>query len=170
MSEHLPSLKLTQPLKINGWKMNFLLGWPIFRGYVKPWGGIWGNGFLIDVQDRRIVACKSAWTATGTHNATSTLYILASVSFLFIFEYHNFSGQYINIIKIIYSYCVTKNSETFPCILLISRNPANHLGLPPQKRCWWHPCVCHQGAGANVAVLSTSRQCEREDALGTGAR
>ena len=30
----LPSLKLTAslPLKINGWKMYFLLGWPIFRG------------------------------------------------------------------------------------------------------------------------------------------
>ena len=30
----LPSLKLKWPLKINGWKMNFLLGRPIFRGYV----------------------------------------------------------------------------------------------------------------------------------------
>ena len=30
----LPSLKLTWPLKINGWKMNLLLGRPIFRGYV----------------------------------------------------------------------------------------------------------------------------------------
>ena len=28
-----PPLKLTWPLKIKGWKMNFLLGWPIFRGY-----------------------------------------------------------------------------------------------------------------------------------------
>ena len=29
----LPSLKLTfSPLTINGWKMRFLLGWPIFRG------------------------------------------------------------------------------------------------------------------------------------------
>ena len=31
---HLPSLKLTWPLKIGGWKMSFLLGWPIFRVYV----------------------------------------------------------------------------------------------------------------------------------------
>ena len=30
----LPSLKLTEHLKIDGWKMNFLLGRPIFRGYV----------------------------------------------------------------------------------------------------------------------------------------
>ena len=31
----IPSLKLTfSPLKINGWKMNFFLGWPIFTGYV----------------------------------------------------------------------------------------------------------------------------------------
>ena len=30
----LPSLKLTRPLKINGWKMNFLSGWLMFRGYV----------------------------------------------------------------------------------------------------------------------------------------
>ena len=30
----LPSLKLTLPLKMDGWKMNFLLGWPNFRGYV----------------------------------------------------------------------------------------------------------------------------------------
>ena len=30
----IPSLELTEPLKINGSKMNFLLGWPIFRGYV----------------------------------------------------------------------------------------------------------------------------------------
>ena len=28
----LPSLKLTKELKINGWKMKFLLGWPIFQG------------------------------------------------------------------------------------------------------------------------------------------
>ena len=32
--KNLPSLKLTWPLKINGWKMNFLLGRLIFRGYV----------------------------------------------------------------------------------------------------------------------------------------
>ena len=31
----LPSLKLTWPLKIDGWKMNFLLGRPIFWGYVR---------------------------------------------------------------------------------------------------------------------------------------
>ena len=31
----LPSLKLTfSPLEMDGWKMSFLLGWPIFRGYV----------------------------------------------------------------------------------------------------------------------------------------
>ncbi len=30
----IPSLKLTWPLKMDGWKMNFLLGRPIFRGYV----------------------------------------------------------------------------------------------------------------------------------------
>ncbi len=30
----IPSLKLTEHLKIGGWKMNFLLRWPIFRGYV----------------------------------------------------------------------------------------------------------------------------------------
>ena len=30
----LPSLKLTYPLKMDGWKTSFLLGWPIFRGYV----------------------------------------------------------------------------------------------------------------------------------------
>ena len=30
----LPSLKLTWPLKMDGWNTSFLLGWPIFRGYV----------------------------------------------------------------------------------------------------------------------------------------
>ena len=30
----LPSLKLIWPLKMDSWKMNFLLGRPIFRGYV----------------------------------------------------------------------------------------------------------------------------------------
>ena len=32
----LPSLKLTASLhlKIDGWKTTFVLGWPIFRGYV----------------------------------------------------------------------------------------------------------------------------------------
>ena len=30
----LPSLKLTWPLKMDGWKTSFLLGWPIFRGHV----------------------------------------------------------------------------------------------------------------------------------------
>ena len=34
MWKEIASLKLTWPPKINGWKMNFLLGWPIFRGYV----------------------------------------------------------------------------------------------------------------------------------------
>ena len=32
--EYITSLKLTWPLKVDGWKMNFLLGRPIFRGYV----------------------------------------------------------------------------------------------------------------------------------------
>ena len=31
---NIPSLKLTWLLKIDGWKMFFLLGMPIFRGYV----------------------------------------------------------------------------------------------------------------------------------------
>ena len=30
----LPSLKLTWPLKMDGWKTSFLLGWSIFRGHV----------------------------------------------------------------------------------------------------------------------------------------
>ena len=30
----IPSLKLTYPLKMEGWKTRFLLGWPIFRCYV----------------------------------------------------------------------------------------------------------------------------------------
>ena len=30
----LPSLKLRYPLKMDGWKTSFLLGWPIFRCYV----------------------------------------------------------------------------------------------------------------------------------------
>ena len=30
----IPSLKLTYHLKMDGWKMSFLLGWPIFRCYV----------------------------------------------------------------------------------------------------------------------------------------
>ena len=30
----LPSLKLTWHLKMDGWSTSFLLGWPIFRGYV----------------------------------------------------------------------------------------------------------------------------------------
>ena len=30
----IPSLKLTWPLKMDSWKMNFFLGRPIFRGYV----------------------------------------------------------------------------------------------------------------------------------------
>jgi len=29
----------SSPLKMDGWKMSFLLGFPIFRGYVKLWGG-----------------------------------------------------------------------------------------------------------------------------------
>ena len=44
----LPALKLIQHLKIDGWKMNFLLGMPIFRGYVSltlkdksRWQGMW---------------------------------------------------------------------------------------------------------------------------------
>ena len=30
----LPSMKLTQHVKMDGWNTNFLLGWPIFEGYV----------------------------------------------------------------------------------------------------------------------------------------
>jgi len=40
---------LTWPLKMDGWKMSFLLGFPIFRGYVKLRGGsVWG------VNDRNV--------------------------------------------------------------------------------------------------------------------
>ena len=35
----LPSLKLTYPLKMESWKMNFLLGRPIFRGELLNFGG-----------------------------------------------------------------------------------------------------------------------------------
>ena len=31
---YIPSLQLAKPLKMDGWKMNFLLGWPNFKGYV----------------------------------------------------------------------------------------------------------------------------------------
>ena len=31
-NELLPSLKLTYPMKMDGWNTSFLLGWPIFRG------------------------------------------------------------------------------------------------------------------------------------------
>ena len=34
ISSKLPSLKLTQPLKIGGWQTTFLLGRPVFNGYV----------------------------------------------------------------------------------------------------------------------------------------
>ena len=41
----LPSLKLTfSPLKMDGWNTTFLLGWPIFKGYVSFREGM-GNGF-----------------------------------------------------------------------------------------------------------------------------
>ncbi len=34
MLHNLPSLKLSSHLKMDGWNTSFLLGWPIFRGYV----------------------------------------------------------------------------------------------------------------------------------------
>ena len=34
MIPDIPSLKLTWPLKMDGWNISFLLGWTIFRGYV----------------------------------------------------------------------------------------------------------------------------------------
>ena len=37
----LPSLKLTWPLKVDGWKMNFLLGNPIFRGELLVLGNVY---------------------------------------------------------------------------------------------------------------------------------
>ena len=41
---HLPSLKLTfSPLQMDGWNTTFLLGRPIFRGYVSFREGIWSN-------------------------------------------------------------------------------------------------------------------------------
>ena len=42
IDQGVPSLKLTWPLKIDGWKMYFLLGMPIFRGYVSFKECIWG--------------------------------------------------------------------------------------------------------------------------------
>ena len=33
-NSQLPSLKLTCHLKMDGWNTSFLLGWPIFKGYV----------------------------------------------------------------------------------------------------------------------------------------
>ena len=38
--QNVPSLKLTYPLKMDGWKTSFLLGWPIFRCYVSFREGI----------------------------------------------------------------------------------------------------------------------------------
>ena len=38
----IPSLKLAEssPLKMDGWKINFLLGWPNFRGELLVSGGV----------------------------------------------------------------------------------------------------------------------------------
>ena len=48
-----PSLKLTasSPVKISGWKMNFLLGWPIFRGELSVSGSV----------------CHKSWTVSQKH-------------------------------------------------------------------------------------------------------
>ena len=43
----LPSLKLTWPLKIDGWKMSFLLGWPVFRGELLVLGSVPPDLFMI---------------------------------------------------------------------------------------------------------------------------
>ena len=40
MEKDVPSLKLTYPPKIGGWKMNFLLGWPIFEGKLLVLGSV----------------------------------------------------------------------------------------------------------------------------------
>ena len=34
LTARLPETNKQKHLKMDGWKMNFLLGWPIFRGYV----------------------------------------------------------------------------------------------------------------------------------------
>ena len=44
---HIPSLKLTYPLRMDGWKTSFFLGWPIFRCYVSFREGMF---FLIFLQ------------------------------------------------------------------------------------------------------------------------
>ena len=41
LSSELPSLKLTWPLKMDGWNTSFLLGWPVFRGYVSFREGVY---------------------------------------------------------------------------------------------------------------------------------
>ena len=43
----LPSLKRTWPLKIDGWKMSFLLGWPVFRGELLVLGSVPPDLFMI---------------------------------------------------------------------------------------------------------------------------
>ncbi len=65
---HLPSLKLTWPLKMDSWKMYFLLGGPIFRCYVSfregiSWLWVWGLVLLDDVGKKlsAIAAINQCW-------------------------------------------------------------------------------------------------------------
>ena len=49
MEDSLPSLKLTfSPLKMDGWKMNFLLEGPIFRGELLVSGRVISRTFMKD--------------------------------------------------------------------------------------------------------------------------
>ncbi len=56
----LPSLKLTWPLKMDGWNTSFLLGWPIFRGYVS-FRGCRGFCLFIDPLPGRMCKVMMPW-------------------------------------------------------------------------------------------------------------
>ena len=83
----LPSLKLTfSPLKIDGWKMNFLLGSPIFRGELLVLGRVHPRKLTwiptVDIFERRYLEmhvkkpilfgiCSSNFGGTGYQISTS---------------------------------------------------------------------------------------------------
>ncbi len=99
---HVPSLKLTfSHLKMDGWNTSFLLGWPIFRGYVsfrectashsEIWGTIFGHIFIFRLKN----AWRSPWQKHVAKEAKVDYFKLPSSKLTWQWKISNWNRKYV---------------------------------------------------------------------------
>ncbi len=103
----IPSLKLTWPLKMDGWNTTFLLGRPIFRGYVSfrevdfwnPSRHIYQRGQDFGQSEKRMKheAFHAEWlTPNGRETNFYNVYCWISINYSILFNYSIWVLFYIN--------------------------------------------------------------------------